>query len=193
MNAIVRMTALSLLLATATTFAGVEGAMIGCPDGQVVQGIDARTLELICVPAGGGVAQLVDRDNVAVGQYMGHGVFSRDIDGYRVDVCCIATAAGAALPVIAPSPLYSTPDCQGAPYFFADPTLPDPLYRDGSLSRSGDILFGGDPATRITARSFFHELEGCVALTEPGFEDVPVHPVVSIPLSSLGTPPFKIK
>lgn len=181
----------TLLLTTATLVATADAAIIGCPAGQALQGVDTETGKFSCMPAGGAAAQLVDRDNVAIGQYLGHGIFSREIEGYRVDVCCMLTEAGEA-DIIAPAFLYTTPDCQGTPYFFAVTDRPVLLYRVGMLTRSGNIVFGGDPITTIIPRSFFDELDGCVEL-DPSFGESPVHPVVSVPLSSLGAPPFKIK
>jgi hypothetical protein len=186
--------ALSVLVGqTASVTSGADGAMIGCPAGQVVQGINTETGQPVCVAAGGTVAQLVDRDDVVIGQYMGNGVISRELMGYRVDICCMATATGDPEPLIGPSPLYASADCQGTAYFFADPRIESPLFRIGSLLESGDIVFGGDPATRITPLSYFDELDGCLPMPEPGLGPVPVHPVVSVPLSTLGAPPFKVK
>jgi hypothetical protein len=177
----------------ATSVIAADAANIGCPTGQALQSVNVRTGKLVCVPTGGTGAQLVDRDDVVIGQYLGNGNISRELMGYRVDICCIATTSGGADPLIGPSPLYSSADCQGTPYFFADPRIPDPLFRVGTVLESGDIVFGGDPVTTIVPRSFFDELEGCIPITEPVFGSVPVHPVVSVPLSSLGAPPYKVK
>jgi hypothetical protein len=166
--------------------------IIGCPTGQAVRGIDADTGKLICAPAGGTAAQLVDRDGVAIGQYMGHGIVSREIEGYRVDICCITTS-GTPVSDASNAFLYASADCQGTPYFFADPSTHNFLFRIGSLVNSGDIVFNGDPATTITPLSYFSEFEGCVPITETGHENLPVQPVVSVPLSALGAPPFKVQ
>jgi hypothetical protein len=187
--------ALSIFVATTALFlrSSTAAADIGCPVGQVVQGIDVETGKFVCVPGSGGtVAQLVDRDGLVVGQYMGHGIVSREINGYRVDICCITTT-GRSVNDVSVAFLYSSANCEGARYFFADPTTHDFLFRIGSLLNTGDIVFGGDPITTITPLSYSSEFEGCVAITETGHENLPVQPALSVPLSSLGAPPFRVK
>jgi len=184
--------ALSVLAMTTALVPAAEAQIIGCSAGEAVQGIDTETGRVICAPARGSAAQLVDRDGVVIGQYMGHGIVSRDIDGFRVDICCITTT-GAPVADGSSAFLYTSENCEGTPYFFADASTQNFLFRIGSLLRSGDIVFNGDPLTTITPRSYSSEFEGCVPITETGHEDLPVQPVVSVPLSSLGSPPFKVK
>lgn len=185
--------ALSIFVATTALFAwNADAANIGCPAGQVLQGINVGTGEFVCVPGSGTVARLVDRDDLVVGQYMGHGIVSREINGYRVDICCITTT-GRPVNDVSVAFLYSTANCEGTRYFFADPTTHNFLFRIGSLLNTGDIVFAGDPATTITPLSYFSETEGCVPITETGSENLPVQPALSVPLSSLGAPPFRVK
>jgi hypothetical protein len=92
MHRLFRLFGLAVVVAWSPGFTSSGDAQVfGCPAGQAMQGIDTASGEPVCVPGRGGVAQLVDRDDVVVGQYMGFGVVSREIDGYRVDICCITT------------------------------------------------------------------------------------------------------
>jgi hypothetical protein len=144
-------------------------------------------------PAAGGALQVVDANNGIVGQYTFNGCFLRFINGYPVDVCDLQRD-GTVVWDLPPQILFLEPGCQGAPFLAA--------FRDG-LSRSstiaeGMVQFPGDPITTITVRSFLHPegdqytCEGAPLYGDDWSIPQVAGPRQTVPLSALGTPPFRL-
>lgn len=144
-------------------------------------------------PAAGGALQVVDANNAIVGQYTFSGCFLRFFNGYPVEVCDLQRD-GTVVWDLPPQILFLEPGCQGTPFLAA--------FRDG-LSRSstiaeGMVQFPGDPITTITVRSFLHPegdqytCEGAPLYGDDWSIPQVAGPLQTVPLSTLGTPPFRL-
>jgi hypothetical protein len=138
--------------------------------------------------------QVVDTNNAIVGQYTFNGCFVRFFDGQLVDVCDLQVD-GTAVGDVRPQLLFLEPGCQGAPYLAA---FRNALSRWSSIN-DGMIQFPGDPVMPVTVRSFLHPegetytCEGAPLYGEDWSIPEVAGPLQSVPLSTIGTPPFRVR
>jgi len=146
--------------------------------------------------------QVVDANNAIVGQFTFNGCFVRQVDGYWVDLCRVQTD-GTAVNESLPTRFFLEPGCQGTPFI---ESLGGALLSRFGYTGRGHFEFAGDPITVITVISWEFQSSPaedswtCIDNEEdlgdgasfPLF-DVLAGPLHSIPLSTLGTPPFQIR
>ena len=138
--------------------------------------------------------QVVDTNNAIVGQYTFNGCFMRFFDGHLVDVCDLQVD-GTVVGEIRPQLLFLEPGCQGTPYLAA---FRNALSRWSSIN-DGVIQFPADPILPVTVRSFLHPdgesytCEGAPLYGEDWSIPEVAGPLQSVPLSTIGTPPFRVR
>jgi len=138
--------------------------------------------------------QVIDTNNAIVGQYTFNGCFVRFFEGRLVDVCDLQTDGTV---VFEPRPqlLFLEPGCQGTPHLAA---FRNALSRWSSIY-DGMVHFPGDPISPITVRSFLqpegesYTCEGAPLYGEDWSIPEVAGPLQSVPLSTLGTPPFGVR
>jgi hypothetical protein len=139
--------------------------------------------------------QVLDTNNAIVGQYTYNGCLVRFFDGHLVDICDLQVD-GTVVWEVRPQLLFLEPDCQGTPYLAA---FRNALSRWSSIN-DGMIHFPGDPIMPITVRSFLDSADGesytCEGAPLYGEDwSIPevAGPLQSVPLSAIGTPPFRVR
>lgn len=155
----------------------------------------ARTKELTPEsPPVASALQVVDANNAIVGQYTFNGCFVRFFDGHLVDVCDLQVD-GTVVDELRPQLLFLEPGCQGPPYLAA---FRNALSRWSSIN-DGMIQFPGDPIVPVNVRSFLHPegdtvtCEGAPLYGEDWSIPEVAGPLQSVPLSTIGTPPFQVR
>jgi hypothetical protein len=151
--------------------------------------------------SGTSALEVVDANNVTVGQFTGGGCFVRKVDVYWVDICGLQTD-GTAINEALPTRYYIEPNCSGTP--FAE-SFSGALLSRFAFTAHGRYEFVGDPVNVISVVSFAFQTSTsdnaftCVNTEQdqggfafPTFE-VRAGPLQSIPLSTLGVPPFRLR
>lgn len=153
-------------------------------------------------PSANGALQVVDTSDTVVGHLTFNGCFVRHVDEYWVDLCGVQTD-GTVVNEALPTRYFVEPGCHGTAFV---ESFSGALLSRFAYTAHGRFEFVGDPIAVITVASWQYQSSSvedtwtCIdneqdvgdGVSFPSFELL-AGPLHSLPLSTLGTPPFRIR